>query len=253
MLVTHYFTHCLSLFDTLFYSLPDNTYAGAFSHRTIVTALLARCENKKTIRNSLKTLSGQIYSARTRILYEIIQNADDCSFDDGVKPELLFESSDDALVAWHNESGFQPKDLYALCQVGESSKAAGSGKIGRKGIGFKSVFQICDCPIIISPPFSFCFDTITHGAFGFIVPSWVDNPRERVPMQHRRLLDCEVAEAEEGSAAGTMLVCPVTRRGQGLDLLRDLSFEGLSLAFLKHLKKIRFSSSVRDQVIKTAA
>ena len=30
-------------------------------------------ENKKTIVNSLKTLSGQIYSARTRILYEIIQ------------------------------------------------------------------------------------------------------------------------------------------------------------------------------------
>ena len=30
-----------------------------------------------------------------------------------------------ALVAFHNESGFQPKDLYAMCQVGESSKAAG--------------------------------------------------------------------------------------------------------------------------------
>ena len=38
-------------------------------------------ENKKTITNSLKTLSSQIYSATTRILYEIIQNADDCSFE----------------------------------------------------------------------------------------------------------------------------------------------------------------------------
>jgi hypothetical protein len=27
-------------------------------------------------------------------------------------------------------------------KVGASSKAAGSGKIGRKGIGFKSVFQV---------------------------------------------------------------------------------------------------------------
>ena len=32
-----------------------------------------------------------------------------------------------------------------MCQVGESSKQAGSGKIGRKGIGFKSTFQITDC------------------------------------------------------------------------------------------------------------
>ena len=31
---------------------------------------------------SLKTLSSQIYSATTRILYEIIQNADDCNFDE---------------------------------------------------------------------------------------------------------------------------------------------------------------------------
>jgi hypothetical protein len=38
-------------------------------------------ENKKTIMNSLKTLSSQIYSATTRILYEIIQNADDCTFE----------------------------------------------------------------------------------------------------------------------------------------------------------------------------
>ena len=33
-------------------------------------------ENKKTIVNSLRTLSSQIYSARARIIYEIIQNAD---------------------------------------------------------------------------------------------------------------------------------------------------------------------------------
>ena len=76
-------------------------------------------ENKKTIMNSLKTLSSQIYSATTRILYEIIQNADDCSFEkdgdmlegDGREVrELYLECSDEALIAFHNEKGFQPKD-----------------------------------------------------------------------------------------------------------------------------------------------
>ena len=89
-------------------------------------------ENKKTIVNSLKTLSSQIYSTSTRILYEILQNADDCSFDEAHMPKLYIECSDAALVAYHNELGFQPRDLYAMCQVGESSKLAGSGKIVRR-------------------------------------------------------------------------------------------------------------------------
>jgi hypothetical protein len=211
-------------------------------------------ENKKTITNSLKTLSSQIYSATTRILYEIIQNADDCSFEDDddsagaecrAVRELYLECSDEALVAFHNERGFQPKDLYAMCQVGESSKAAGSGKIGRKGIGFKSVFQICDQPVVLSPPFQFCFDTVKHEVFGYIVPSWVDHPAEHVPARHREhLAHIFPGTVAAPSPTGTLLVCPMASHVRGLDLMRDLSFDGLSLAFLKNLEKISFVSSV---------
>eukprot|EP01043_Picozoa_sp_COSAG02_P018063 COSAG02_NODE_833_length_16656_cov_42.746814_1_plen_715_part_10 len=226
--------------------LPDESIMGQ-------RELACWHENKKTITNSLKTLSSQIYSATTRILYEIIQNADDCSFENDsdnansqsrAVRELYLECSDDALVAFHNENGFQPKDLYAMCQVGESSKAAGSGKIGRKGIGFKSVFQICDRPIILSPPFQFCFDTIKHEVFGYIVPSWVENPHEHVPARHRDHLERIFPGGGTASATGTLLVCPMAQRVQGLDLMRDLSFDGLSLAFLKNLEKLSFVSSV---------
>ena len=42
--------------------------------------------------NSLKTLSSQIYSATARIVFELIQNADDCTFaDDGRLRELHLE------------------------------------------------------------------------------------------------------------------------------------------------------------------
>jgi hypothetical protein len=41
---------------------------------------------------------------------------------------------------------------------------------------------------------------------------------------------------------GTLLVCPFAARVRGLDLLRDLSFDGLALAFLKHLEKVTFVS-----------
>jgi hypothetical protein len=225
--------------------VPDESVMGA-------RELACWHENKKTIMNSLKTLSSQIYSATTRILFEIIQNADDCLFvNDSCSEksgpreirELYLECSDDALVAFHNEKGFQPKDLYAMCQVGESSKAPGSGKIGRKGIGFKSVFQICDRPVVLSPPFQFCFDTERHGVFGYIVPTWVDNPEDLVPHQHRHHLS-RIFTSQALSATGTLLVCPIAPRVRGLDLMRDLSFDGLSLAFLKNLEKISFVSSV---------
>ena len=281
--------------------LPDETVMGP-------RELACWHENKKTIVNSLRTLSSQIYSATARVVYELIQNADDCSFaDDGDVPQLHLESADDALVSYHNERGFQPRDLYAMCQVGESSKLAGSGKIGRKGIGFKSVFQITDrstrapslltftplppslspspspspislvlpgltltrptsChgrPLIISPPFRFCFDTPSRGTFGYIVPSWVDAAEERVPPRHHALLrrlcahrddgtvNADDAGRDDGSPAicggdggggGTLLVCPLAARVRGADLLREFGFDGLSLAFLKNLQKIRFVS-----------
>ena len=74
-------------------------------------------ENKKTIVNSLRTLSSQIYSATARVVYELIQNADDCSFaEGGPLPSLHLECSDEALVCYHNELGFQPRDLcVSLC------------------------------------------------------------------------------------------------------------------------------------------
>ena len=45
------------------------------------------------------------------------------------------------------------------------------------------------------------------------------------------------------SPTGTLLVCPVAPRVRGLDLMKELSFDGLSLAFLKNLEKITFVSS----------
>ena len=59
--------------------------------------------------------------------------------------------------------------------------------------------QVTDCPVVISPPFQFCFNTAARGIFGYIVPSWVDAPTEHVPPRHharlRRLCPAEVVRA----------------------------------------------------------
>ena len=75
---------------------------------------------------------------------------DDCSYaDDGCLRELLIECSDEALVSFHNELGFQPKDLYAMCQVGESSKRA-NANIG--GLQARRPLLSFTCPDTPSPP-----------------------------------------------------------------------------------------------------
>lgn len=36
-----------------------------------------------------------------------------------------------------------PENIRALCDVGQSTKKGSGGYIGKKGIGFKSVFRVC--------------------------------------------------------------------------------------------------------------
>ncbi|KAL8952363.1 MAG: hypothetical protein Q9222_001725 [Ikaeria aurantiellina] len=63
-----------------------------------------------------------------------------------------------------NEDGFTTKDVEALCDIKQSTKTTTSA-IGKKGIGFKSVFKISDVVHIRSNGFQFCFDR-KDGPFG---------------------------------------------------------------------------------------
>ena len=65
--------------------------------------------------------------------------------------------------------GFTERDVRAICNLGASTKLA-TASIGRKGIGFKSVFMVSDTPHILSAGFSFKFDTKAHGLYGYVCP-----------------------------------------------------------------------------------
>ena len=43
--------------------------------------------------------------------------------------------------------------------------------LGQKGIGFKSVFRVTDCPEIHSNGFHICFDA-SKNRMGYILPNW---------------------------------------------------------------------------------
>jgi hypothetical protein len=78
------------------------------------------------------------------LLFIQVQNADDNNYPENVEPTLAFILQDSGIVVLNNERGFSAQNMRALCDVGNSTKKGSStGYIGKKGIGFKSVFRVC--------------------------------------------------------------------------------------------------------------
>ena len=71
-----------------------------------------------------------------------VQNADDNVYSENVEPTLTFILQESGIIVLNNEQGFSAQNIRALCDVGSSTKKGYFGYIGKKGIGFKSVFRV---------------------------------------------------------------------------------------------------------------
>ncbi|GLE01341.1 hypothetical protein PINS_up010171 [Pythium insidiosum] len=108
----------------------------------------------RRLERALQRLSDELYSEKTHFMLELLQNADDNVYADGVTPRAEFvlrpsssSATDDEIVFCNNEVGFSRANIQAICDVGASTKSAQSSRsIGKKGIGFKSVFKVSDSP-----------------------------------------------------------------------------------------------------------
>ncbi|KAJ4850143.1 hypothetical protein Tsubulata_000621, partial [Turnera subulata] len=139
---------------------------------------------------AVKYLSAELYSKDVHFLMELIQNAEDNQYLEGVDPSLEFvitsrditgTGAPATLLMFNNEKGFSPKNIESICNVGNSTKKGNrkSGYIGEKGIGFKSVFLITSQPCIFSNGYHIRFNEkpCPHCNIGYIVPEWVEeNP-----------------------------------------------------------------------------
>ncbi|KAE9371829.1 hypothetical protein N431DRAFT_559247 [Stipitochalara longipes BDJ] len=135
--------------------------------------------NVSDLENALTTLSEQLYQSSTHFLLELIQNADDNLYASNMQPSVHFTYSNGSLRVDCNEVGFSPRNVEALCRVGQSTKKCGENAtryVGEKGIGFKSVFKAADVVWISSGPCSFKFDK--NKQLGIIAPIWDAFPVE---------------------------------------------------------------------------
>jgi hypothetical protein len=196
---------------------------------------------------ALHCLSQELYSQDSHFILELIQNADDNVYPENVEPTLTFILLEGGIIVLNNENGFSAENIRALCDVGNSTKkGSNSGYIGKKGIGFKSVFRVSDAPEIHSNGFHIKFD-ITEGQIGFVLPTTVP------PCDIQTFTKLASTDADE-KIWNTCVVLPFRSKfSEGFSLENIISmFSDLHpslLLFLHRLQCIKFRNTLNDSSV----
>ncbi|MDK2941829.1 MAG: hypothetical protein PWP56_1342 [Acetobacterium sp.] len=90
------------------------------------------------------------YSDEAHFVYEMLQNADDAE-----ATEITFDLREDRLIVSHDGKAFTEKDLEGICSISKGTKSDDYTKIGKFGIGFKSVFVYTESPQVFSGDYAF--------------------------------------------------------------------------------------------------
>lgn len=168
------------------------------------------------LRNSLKLMSSEMYSGPCRAFWELLQNADDCRYQES--PWIKVAYSSKFLWLEYNEVGFSFKDVEALCSLGASTK--GLGQTGHKGVGFKASFVLSARPHVLSENYKFFFDEENDCSLPQVTPE---------------VLPSGLTLPRKAPVKGTAMYLPL-RRAFPSDLLGEL--HPSTLLFLRRLKSI---------------
>ena len=190
---------------------------------------------RDSLNNAIKHLADGLYSRNPHFIFELIQNAEDNTYDNP-SPSLSFclakidptgtDAADGALIIKNNETGFTSENVNAICQIGKTTKQKAQGYIGEKGIGFKSVFLVTTNPHIFSKGYRFCLpERDEETGFGYIVPQWIKLPEGLDPTQ-------------------THIILPLTKPDFGCDRIEEmlLEIEPETVLFLSKLQEIRIKT-----------
>lgn len=196
-----------------------------------------------SIRGALAGLQG--FDA---MAFELIQNADDagasCIQFDVLNDRLVVENdsvfsdcsrvAEDAECQWKEtgnpSGGNRACDFHALSTVSSANKSGESSLIGRFGVGFVSVYQITDRPVIRSGKTELALDPAAEGATIRSVPivpgtrielPWAIDPKTSL---RRRLADFSLP----ADAADQMLHALVGAVGRTLFFLRNVKMVSVS-------------------------
>ena len=162
---------------------------------------------------NLDALVDFLYPDTAHLVFELLQNAEDAA-----AKTARFELSDTQLSFTHDGRPFSEEDLDNITNYFKSAKYEREDKIGRFGIGFKSVFACTESPRIYSP-------TVAFEIVDRIVPTAIPRPAASIP-------PC---------AGETVIELPFNGKMSSADRVRKeirLGLEGMPTMSVLHLKNI---------------
>lgn len=148
-------------------------------------------QQRLRLKRAVKRLAEDLYADKSHLLLELIQNADD-NFYFNKFQTLGFIVGIEGLCVVNNECGFTESNVRAICDIGVSSKVYQStegystqeaivyklpsiNRVGKFGVGFKSVFRISGSPHIFSNQFNLKFDENHPSGIGHLLPHYLPN------------------------------------------------------------------------------
>lgn len=172
-------------------------------------------------------------SYRSRAFIELLQNADDAQ-----SRRFLIQQIDDKLIVANDGRAFTDKDVIALCRSGASNKQRGTGTIGYRGIGFKSVAGIAHDITIISGECVFQFSkTLTQRTLKFNS----DVPLIRIPHPIGVIEPALKALAEPLWATGYNTIFVLSGLDERMVAEEAASFNESAMLFLNHVSEVEIN------------
>jgi hypothetical protein len=190
---------------------------------------------------------------RGRLIYELLQNADDAmATEDSGAARIRFMLTDDALWVGNSGRPLVEADVRGLCGISASSKLDLGRKqratIGHKGMGFKSVLEITDAPEVYSTTYSFRFgpDEALRAVSNLVADGLAASVNRAPITRFPWPVDELPPEWTEMRAAGmrTAFRFPLRaqmnpdKRAELADALINLP--ATTLLFLKHFRRVEF-------------
>ena len=185
----------------------------------------------------------QLYTDKSHFVYELLQNAEDAE-----AKSIQFIQYPDRLEVFHDGRPFTSANLQGLCDIGKSDKVDNLNQIGEFGVGFKSVFGICDTVRLYSAPDHFR-ERISSDAVPFAVEILdftrpEDIPEEPMPKAYttRFVFPYTVGQTFSGFSSVEALNDTLSRKLQNLGIT--------TLLFMKNLELIEYQIVMSGESIK---
>lgn len=195
--------------------------------------------------NLLSDLAGlERYISETydsRSFVELIQNAEDAS---STRFRVIGVNEDIAIVS-NNGRYFNLEDIDSLCRSAASKKSRGTA-IGYRGIGFKSVVNLCSRVHLISGDYEITFCRTLSSRE---VPEAEVVPLIRIPHdldEHIKLLTKDIIDNEKNNGMKSFFIFEGVDSRAIQDELSDL--DSTSLLFLKNLEEIEIHAHIEKNI-----